>query len=100
MSESRDRRRGFRLVPGGGESPTPAPASADAEREHVHVLVITASGGVSATVMEMLAADKIWDDFTLPRPVFFDLSEFEMPVDAMAKNYDACVLQFLETCAR
>lgn len=98
MTDSDERRRRFRLVQGGGEAPVPAPAPA--EREHVQVLVIDARGGVSATVMEALSADRIWDQIGMSPPVFFDLEEHEMPVEAMSKNYFASVLDFLKSCAR
>lgn len=101
MTEFEDRRRRFRLVEGGGETPAAAPAPAEkAEREHVQVLVIDARGGVSATVTEARAADRIWDQIGMSPPVFFDLEEHEMPVEAMSKNYFASVLDFFKTCAR
>lgn len=87
----------LRLVEGGAERPAPVP---DAEREHVHVLVITAHGGVTATVMEALAADKIWDQIGMPPPVCFDLPQHEVPVEVMDRNYVANVLHYLRVVAR
>lgn len=97
MTESEDRRQRLRLVEGGGERPAPDPES---EREHVHVLVVTARGVVTATVMEALAADKIWDQIGMPQPVCFDLAEHEVPVEALDRNYVANVLEYLRSVAR